>query len=65
MAPEDLAVPYEAPMTVKIIETAQPIAPKKDWSWGVETCLVRRGVVWVGEVGDLDWGDELRRRDWL
>ena len=33
MAPADLAVPYEAPMTVKTMEQAQPIAPKKDCAW--------------------------------
>lgn len=31
MAPDDLAVPYEAPRTVKTMEAAQPIAPKKDY----------------------------------
>jgi hypothetical protein len=30
MAPLDLAVPYEAPMTVKTMAQAQPRAPKKD-----------------------------------
>jgi len=30
MAPADLAVPYDAPMTVKTMAQAQPIAPKKD-----------------------------------
>ena len=31
MAPLDLAVPYDAPKTVKIMDAAHPIAPKKDF----------------------------------
>ena len=31
MAPADLAVPYEAPMTVKMMAQAHPIAPKNDF----------------------------------
>jgi hypothetical protein len=31
MAPADLAVPYEAPKTVKTMAAAQPSAPKKDY----------------------------------
>ena len=31
MAPADLAVPYDAPKTVKTMAKAQPIAPKNDF----------------------------------
>ncbi|QBZ61507.1 hypothetical protein PoMZ_08456 [Pyricularia oryzae] len=34
MAPADLAVPYDAPMTVKTIAQAHPRAPKKDFLMG-------------------------------
>ena len=45
-------------MTVKIIETAQPIAPKKDW-WGC-------GLVRLSSWGyEMVRGDERRRRDCL
>lgn len=39
MAPEDLAVPYAAPMVVKTMAMAQPRAPKKD-------CGVLEGCIW-------------------
>jgi hypothetical protein len=32
IAPADLAVPYEAPITVRTIEAAQPRTPKNDCS---------------------------------
>lgn len=50
-------------MTVKIIEKAQPIAPKKDWG----ICLLLEFLVWfdAGRDGSMDRGDERHRRDWL
>lgn len=32
MALLDLAVPYDAPKTVKMMDAAQPIAPKNDYN---------------------------------
>jgi len=51
MAPADLAVPYEAPNTVKTMATEQPIAPKKD-------CFCVVGYGFLASVCCLSWKEE-------